>query len=62
MAAQSRVTFPSREEEFSHELAARESVPLWGEVSPAPLPERLRNVMQNENALLSGARARVLAL
>ena len=48
-----RVTVPSREEEFSHRLTQQGSLSRCGEVSTAPLPERLRNVMQNENALLS---------
>lgn len=51
-----RVTFPSREEEFSHRLTQQGSLSQCGEVSTAPLPERLRNVMQNENALLSRSR------
>ena len=48
-----RVTFPSLEEEFSHRLTQQGSLSQRGEVSTAPLPERLRNAMQNENALLS---------
>ena len=51
-----RVTFPSREEEFSHRLTQQGSLSQCGEVSTAPLPERLRNAMQNENALLSRSR------
>lgn len=42
-----------REEEFSHRLTQQGSLSQCGEVSTAPLPECLRNAIENENALLS---------